>query len=208
MKQYMLSRRTLLSLVATMPLAVSLPAQAEDPYMLGVEYKKVPKPHPKEQTVTEFFFYGCPHCWHLEPSIEAWLKTKPANVAFERVPAVLNSPSWIFFARAFYAAKNLGVLEQSHKALFDALHQDRLKLFTIEKLAAWYSQFGVDPKKYEEVFKSFKVDSQVQEAAKLTRDMGIDGVPAIVVNGTWLTDVTMAGSRDNLWQVVNWLLKK
>ncbi len=208
MNQFSLSRRALLSLMAATSAAVTLPALAEDPYMLGVEYKKVPTPHPKKKTVTEFFFYGCPHCWHLEPSIEKWLKTKPKDVTFERVPAVLNSPAWIFFARAFYTAKNLGVLEQSHRALFDALHKDRLKLFTVEKLAAWYSQFGVDPKQFEAMFKSFKVDTQVQEAAKLTRDMGIDGVPAIVVNGTWLTDVTMAGSRDKLWQVVNWLVNK
>ncbi|HID01151.1 MAG TPA: thiol:disulfide interchange protein DsbA/DsbL [Piscirickettsiaceae bacterium] len=208
MKTDNLSRRTLLSLLAGLPLAVSLPAQAEDPYMLGVEYKKVPKPQAKEKTVTEFFFYGCTHCWHLEPSIKAWLKLKPKDVTFERIPAVFDNPSWIFFARAFYTAQNLGILEQSHLALFEALHQDRLQLFTIKKLAAWYSQFGVAPKEFEQMFKSFKVDAQVQEAARLTRNMGIDGVPAIVVNGTWLTDVAMATSRDNLWQVVNWLLKK
>jgi len=180
--------------------------QDEASPMEGVEYKAVPHPHPKAKHVTEFFFYGCPHCYHLEPSLEAWLKRKPKEVTFERYPAVIDSPAWIFFARAFFTARNLGVLEQSHKALFDALHRDRLKLFSVEKLAAWYSQFGVDPKDYEEMFKSFKVDTQVQEARKLTQDFGIDGVPAIVVNGRWLTDVVMNGSRERLWQTVDWLL--
>lgn len=199
-----LNRRQLLALMgasATAPLA-----WAEAPYMLGVEYKKVPKPHPQKKLVSEFFFYGCPHCYHLEPSIEAWLKTKPKDVTFERVPAVLNSPSWIFFAKAFYTAKNLGVLEQSHPALFKALYDERLQLFSAEKLAAWYTQFGVAPDKYVAMFNSFKVQTQVQEVKKRTEDMGIDGVPAIVVNGTWLTDVGMAGSRANLWKVVNWLV--
>lgn len=201
-----LTRRHFTTLLGAAALAPLAHAVEIEPPMEGVEYKKVPRPHPRPKHVTEFFFYGCPHCYHLEPSIEAWLQKKPADVTFERYPAVIDSPAWIFFARAFFTAQNLGVLEQSHKPLFDALHRDRLKLFSVEKLAAWYSQFGVDPKDYEAMFKSFKVDTQVKEARKLTQDFGIDGVPAIVVNGQWLTDVTMNGSRDRLWQTVDWLL--
>ncbi|WP_294949241.1 thiol:disulfide interchange protein DsbA/DsbL [Sulfurivirga sp.] len=203
-----MKRRHFLTLTGAGALVLTSRAWADDPYMLDVEYKKVPVPHPEKKVVTEFFFYGCPHCWHLEPSIEAWLKRKPKDVTFRRMPAVLNSPAWIFFARAFFTAENLGVLEQSHKALFDALHRDRMKLFTVEKLAAWYTQFGVKPEDYEAMFKSFKVDAQVKEAAKLTKDFGIDGVPAVVVNGTWLTDVSMAGGRERLWQLVDWLVQR
>ncbi len=201
-----LTRRHFTTLLGASALAPLAHAEAIAPPMEGVEYKKVPHPHPKPGHVTEFFFYGCPHCYHLEPSLEAWLRRKPKDVTFERYPAVIDSPAWIFFARAFFTAQNLGVLNQSHKALFDALHRDRLKLFTVEKLAAWYSQFGVDPKQYEAMFKSFKVDTQVKEARKLTQDFGIDGVPSIVVNGRWLTDVVMNKSRERLWQTVDWLL--
>ena len=203
------SRRQFFLLGSTLALSPAIWAAdaAKAPFMLDVEYKKVPVPHPEKKVVTEFFFYGCPHCWHLEPSIEAWLKRKPKDVTFRRMPAVLNSPAWIFFARAFFTAKNLGILEQSHRALFDALHRDRLKLFTVDKLAAWYTQFGIKPEDFKAMFKSFKVDAQVKEAARLTKDFGIDGVPSIVVNGMWMTDVVMTGSYDRLWKVVNWLVE-
>ena len=183
---------------------------SDTPYFQGVEYKRVPRPHyTGKKTVLEVFYYGCPHCYHLEPSLEKWLATKPEEVAFDRMPAVLGNPQWIFFARAYYTAANLGILEKSHKALFDALHRDRQPLFTVEKLAEFHSRFGVKPEDYIKMFKSFKVDMQVKEAGKLTQDYGIDGVPTLIVNGTWSTDVSMAGgSHAALWKLVDWLVNQ
>ena len=183
---------------------------ASQPYFQGVEYKRVPHPHPTgKKTVLEVFYYGCPHCYHLAPSLEKWLATKPADVTFDRMPAVLGNPSWIFFARAYYTAANLGILDKSHRALFDALHRDQQDLFSVEKLAEFHSRFGVKPEDYIKMFKSFKVDMQVKEAGKLTQDYGIDGVPTLIVNGTWSTDVSMAGgSYAALWKLVDWLVEQ
>ena len=145
-------RRTWLKTVATsalLALFASTTAQSTDEFgfVEGVEYKKIPQeqtiaPHKKQ--VTEVFYYGCSHCYNLEPSLHDWLKTKPANVNFEQVPAVLDNPNWIFMAKVFYTAKELGVIEQSHLPFFTALHRDRKSLFTVEEIATFFTQFGVE----------------------------------------------------------------
>lgn len=191
----------------------SFPALSADDFGLveGVEYKLVPQPqptvpHPKK--VVEIFGYTCPHCYHLEPSLNEWLKDKPKDVYFERMPVVFNSPNWIFMARVFFTAQELGVIEQSHAPFFDALHKDKKELFTVEAIAKFFTQFGVKEADFINNFKSFKVDQLVRKAGKLTRAYGVEGVPAIVVNGKYLTDVGMNGSRDKMWTTVNTLANK
>lgn len=179
--------------------------------MGGVEYKNIPVPQsiaPHKKQVIEVFGYTCPHCYNLEPSLHKWLDKKADDVHFERMPVVFNHPNWIFMARVFYTAKELGVLDKSHNAFFDALHRDKKELFTPEKIAQFFTQFGVKEDDFLSMFKGFKVDQLVRRAAKLTRDYGIEGVPSIVVNGKYLTDVPMAGSRDKMWQIVDDLSNK
>ncbi|MDG6774234.1 thiol:disulfide interchange protein DsbA/DsbL [Thiomicrorhabdus sp. ZW0627] len=187
-------------------------AQQEDfGFEEGVEYKKIPQPvsiAPHNKQVTEVFYYGCPHCYHLEPSIHGWLKTKPEDVYFEQVPAVLNNPNWIFMAKVYYTAKELGVLKQSHTPFFDALHRDKKPLFTVKAIAKFFTQFGVKEKDFESTFNSFKVDQLVRNAIKVTKSYGIDGVPAVIVNGKYITDVPMTHSQKRMWNVVDYLTNK
>ncbi len=205
-------RRTLIQLLIASTLALGSTASlAEDDFGIveGVHYKPVPKPHQSHQkTVTEIFYYGCPHCYHLEPSLKAWLKTKPANIKFNRVPAVLNNPNWIFMARVFYTAKELGILDKFHNTYFDAIQKEHKRIFDLNALAKFVEPMGIKKEDYIAMFKSFKVDQDVQKARRLTDDYGVDGVPAIVVNGQYRTDVPMATSKKKLWQVVNYLLNK
>ena len=205
-------RRTFLTLaLASLTALFATVSSAADDFGIveGVHYKAVPKPHPTSQkTVTEIFYYGCPHCYHLEPSIQKWLKTKPKEVTFNRIPAVLNNPNWIFMARVFYTAKELGILDQFHEAYFTAIHQKHEKIFTLPALAKFVEPMGVKKDDYIAMFKSFKVDQDVQKARRLTDDYGVDGVPAVVVNGKYRTDVPMATSKDKMWQVVDYLLNK
>lgn len=205
-------RRILVQLLITSAVALGSTASlAEDDFGIveGVHYKPVPNPHQSQQkTVTEIFYYGCPHCYHLEPSLKTWLKTKPANVKFEQIPAVLNNPNWIFMARVFYTAKELGILDQFHQAYFDAIQKDHKRIFDLNALAKFVAPMGVKKEDYIAMFKSFKVDQNVQKARRLTDDYGVDGVPAIVVNGQYRTDIPMATSNEKLWQVVNYLLDK
>lgn len=177
----------------------------------GVQYKLVPEPQPTApypKKVVEVFGYGCPHCYHLEPSIHKWLKTKPKDIHFERMPVVFNNPNWIFMARVFFTAQELGVVEQSHTPFFDALHRDKKPLFTVKAIAKFFTQFGVKEEDFISTFKGFKVEQLVQHAAKLTKDYGVEGVPSIIVNGKYLTDVGMNGNRDNMWKTVTELANK
>ena len=208
-------RRKLLTLLATIlmtsGLSYSALAAENGTLMQGVEYKQIPTPQaiaPYTKTVVEVFGYTCPHCYHLEPSLNAWLKNKPADVHFERMPVVFNNPNWIFMAKVFYTAKELSVLKQSHSAFFHALHRDKKELYTVEKIAEFFTQFGVKEADFIATFKGFKVDQLVRKAQQLTRAYGVEGVPAVVVNGKYLTDVPMAGNRDKLWQAVDTLTGK
>ncbi|WP_019557820.1 thiol:disulfide interchange protein DsbA/DsbL [Thiomicrorhabdus arctica] len=199
---------TVVALLVTSGLSFSATSAESRTLMPGVEYKKIPTPHviaPYTKTVVEVFGYSCPHCYHLEPSLNHWLKDKPADVHFERMPVVFNNPNWIFMAKVFYTAQELGVLEQSHEAFFNALHRDKKELYTVEKIAEFFTQFGVKEADFIGTFKGFKVDQLVRKAQQLTRSYGIEGVPSIVVNGKYLTDVPMTGSRDKLWKTVDTL---
>jgi thiol:disulfide interchange protein DsbA len=177
----------------------------------GVEYKKVPNPQsiaPHKKSVVEVFYYGCSHCYNLEPSLHKWLETKPKDVHFERMPAVLNNPNWVFMARVYYTAKLLGIETQFHNRYFDAIQRDRKPIFNVDALAKFVEPMGVKPEDYKKMFNSFQVNSAIAKAKQKTQDYGIDGVPAVIVNGKYLTDVPMASSREGLWKVVNTLVNK
>ncbi|MBN2646840.1 MAG: thiol:disulfide interchange protein DsbA/DsbL [Thiotrichales bacterium] len=207
-----MKRRQFLSSIGLTGLALIAPnAWAKIALEAGVHYKLLAKPvaiAPAKKKVVEVFGYSCPHCYHLEPSLHEWLKQKPQEVSFERMPVVFNNPNWIFMARAFFTAQELGILEASHNAFFDALHRDKKPLFTLEALADFYSQFGVDKKQFTDTYQGFSVDQQIRKAAKLTQEYQVEGVPAVIVNGKFLTDVPMAGSREDLWQTVDQLLQR
>lgn len=177
----------------------------------GVEYKKVPNPQsiaPHKKSVVEVFYYGCSHCYNLEPSLHKWLETKPKDVHFERMPAVLNNPNWVFMARVYYTAKLLGIEKQFHNRYFDAIQRDRKPIFNVDALAKFVEPMGVKADDYKKMFNSFQVNSAIAKAKQKTQDYGIDGVPAVIVNGKYLTDVPMASSREGLWKVVNTLVNK
>ncbi|MEA3406367.1 MAG: thiol:disulfide interchange protein DsbA/DsbL [Pseudomonadota bacterium] len=210
----MLRRTWFKTLAASALLAVtsmSANAAEEFGFVEGVEYKKVAQPQsiaPHTKKVTEVFYYGCAHCFKLEPSLHNWLKDKPADIHFEQVPAVLNNPNWIFMGKVFFTAKELGVFQQSHLPFFTALHEERQSLFTVEAIAKFFTQFGVKEADFISTFKSFKVDQLVRQAMRTTQSYGIDGVPAVVINGKYITDVPMASSTDRMWEVVNHLSTK
>lgn len=176
----------------------------------GIQYKKLNKPviSEKKKTVVEVFGYTCPHCYHLEPSIQKWKKTKPTDVHFEAMPVVFNHPNWIYMARVFYTAKRLGVLEQSHSEIFHAIHRDKTDVYTPEALAKFFTRFDVKEKDFLAMFNSFVVDGDIKKAAKLTRQYEVEGVPAIIVNGKYLTDVPMAKGKQEMWAVVDKLVQK
>jgi thiol:disulfide interchange protein DsbA len=180
-------------------------------YDEGVEYKKLAAPvstvDPDKIEVVELFWYGCPHCYRLEPELKAWLKNKPDNVVFVRVPAVFR-PLWKFHADVYYTAEVLGVLDQINDAMFEAMQVQRRKMSTVEEVKALFAKHGVSSEKFENAFNSFAVDAKVRRAVDLTRRYGIEGVPALVINGKYVTDGVMANGHHGMFEVTDYLIKK
>jgi protein dithiol oxidoreductase (disulfide-forming) len=190
-------RRSVIAALLAAPWAAALAQR-------GGPYAELNPPQPVESTgkieVIEFFWYGCIHCYNLEPRIETWLKTLPKDVEFRRVPAVFNE-RWGHDAAIFYAFEAMGVLDKLHRPLFDAIHRDRLRTDKAEELTPWLQKHGVDPKKFEATVKSFGVQSKTRRAVRLTSDYKIDGTPAMAVHGRYTV-----GAGDGMLDTVNQLV--
>jgi thiol:disulfide interchange protein DsbA len=157
--------------------------------------------------VIEFFWYGCPHCYTIEPQLEAWLKKKPEHVVFKRVPSPLN-PSWTVHAQFYYAAEVLGVHEQLHKTLFEAVQVKRRKLFDKQSLIDFAVEQGVDREKFTDAWDSFGVYIKVKQARKLGQSYGINGVPAIGIDGKYRTSGSLAGTYSKMFEIVDELVAR
>jgi thiol:disulfide interchange protein DsbA len=149
---------------------------------------ELPVDTPGKIEVIEFFWYGCPHCYALEPLLETWLKKLPPDVQFKRVPAVFNE-RWAKDAAIFYALEASGNLERLHRPLFDAIHRDGLKTDNGQALGQWLAKNGVDTKKFDEIGRSFTVQSKVRRAAQLSVAYRIEGTPAMAVHGRYTVGV-------------------
>ena len=200
--------------IAALAFALSFQFLAASAHALqaGVEYLEVSPPQLTEMKkgqveVVEFFWYGCPHCFDLEPKFSAWAKTVPANVVVKRVPAILND-SWELLARAHYAMEAVGVLDRLHNALFEAIHVNRMRFNTPTAFLDWAATKGVDRRKLAEAYDSFSVNSEVLRAKQMTKAYKLNGVPSIVVNGKYMTSASQTGSEAKLFPVINELIAK
>lgn len=136
--------------------------------------------------VIEFFSYGCPHCFHLQPLLKQWQKAElPANAVLVRVPVAFGRREWGQLARAFYTLEATGDLERLDDKLFEAIHQQQQPLFDIENLAAWAAQNGVDANKFRTAFNSPEVTAKAMRADQMSRDYKINGVPTLTVAGKY-----------------------
>ncbi len=194
-------------------LSFSLITNAEG-FQEGVDYKLLSKPQStvdkSKVEVREFFWYGCPHCYHFEPTLAEWLKTVPSDVSFVRTPAVFRD-SWREHAKAYFTAKSLGVTDKIHADLFDAYHRKGKKTDTEEALEAFFVERGVDKKDFRDKasgFNGFSVDMKLRNAMSKPAKYGITGVPAVVVNGKYRVTGSMAKSYPRMMEIVDYLIKK
>jgi thiol:disulfide interchange protein DsbA len=150
--------------------------------------------------VLELFWYGCIHCYNLEPALETWTKKLPADVQFRRMPAIFNQ-QMARDAAIYYTFEALGVLDKLHRPFFDAIHRDRLRTDNNDALDEWLKKNNVDPKKFGDTLKSFGVQSKTKRAAQLTVAYKIDGTPAMAVNGRYTVS-----AGDSLFSTVDALI--
>jgi len=199
-------RRTLAGALLFAPLALAVPAGA----LAQSEFSEIKPPFAVDGgdkiEVNEFFWYGCIHCYNLEPYLEAWEKRLPADVAFRRIPAVFSN-RLALDAGIYYTFEAMGLLDKLHRPFFDAIHRDGLKTDNREALAAWLQKQGVDSKKFYETLKSFGVQSKVRRAAQKTVASKIDGTPAMAVDGRFTVSAEQGGSREGMLKTVDKLVE-
>jgi len=187
-----------------------LPFSGQAQFLEGVEYTRV-SPQPVETgskvEVREFFGYGCPHCYTLEPILDKWLKTLPKSVQFVRTPAVF-SEAWAVHARAYYAFEALGITAKMHYALFQALHDEKRVLNNADSLAAFVAEKGGDRKAFLDAYNSFGMQANLSRATQTGRAFNIDSVPTLVVDGKYMTNANIAGGYDKVPKVLDFLIKK
>ena len=195
-------------LVIIMTLFMSGLAMAEK-FTEGTHYERINPPvgtnaPAGKVEVVEMFWYGCPHCFQFEPSLQKWLKSKPANVEFIRIPATFN-PLWKLHARAFYTAEVLGVGEKIHKPLFDTYHIERNRLESQNALRDLFVKHGVKASDFDDTFNSFAVETRLARAIDLTQRYGISGVPSLIVNGKFRTSGKLHG-HEQILAVLDYLI--
>jgi protein dithiol oxidoreductase (disulfide-forming) len=169
--------------------AAAGPAAHAQTFTEGVDYTVMKAPlatdNPARVEVIEMFWYGCPHCYELEPLIESWSKALPKDVEFKLIPAPLNK-NWEIAARVYYTLESMGLVEKLHAPLFDAIHRDHLRITNERALLEWLEGKGVDTKKFSAAYRSFSVESKIKRAQQITQAAGLEGVPALMVNGKYV----------------------
>lgn len=177
----------------------------------GIEYQRLKNPvstsDPAKIEVVELFWYGCPHCFHFEPDLKSWLEKKSDNVVFVRVPAVFNK-RWAFHAKVYYTAEVLGVLDKMHPIIFEDIHVKHKKLASVNEVRALFVANGVSEQDFNNAFNSFAVDAKLRRATDLSKRYGISGVPALVINGKYVTDGPMANGRQGMLKITDYLINK
>jgi len=189
---------------------ISFNVLAADP-QVGQEYDRtlqtIPTDTPSKIEVVEIFWYGCIHCYHMDPVLNAWVKKLPADITFKRIPGLPN-PSWAPMAKAFYAMDDLKLSNKLHSALFDAVHKEKTLDPTNEVAAIdWITRkSGLDRTKVDAAFKSFSMNNKLNQAAQFFRASGATGVPTFVINGQFITSSTMAGGNEQALQTVDYIV--
>jgi thiol:disulfide interchange protein DsbA len=155
--------------------------------------------------VVDFFWYGCPHCYNLQPSLESWLKRKPADVELRHIPAIFRE-SWVPHARIYYTLESLGEVDRLHQAVYRAIHAERESLMNASSTAEWAARNGIDSTRWLAAYNSPEVERKVEQARALTRAYSIEGTPSLVVDGRYLTSSGMAESMPAVINILDGLI--
>ena len=205
------TRRTLLGALAASGVVMANTARAQSRAVpdAGIDYKEVTPPQPTESgnkiEVVEFFWYGCPHCYAFEPSLNAWTKKLPADVMFRRIHAQFT-PQWVQHAKLFYALDALGEIERLHRKCFDTIHGERRDLLKDADMIEWAAQNGIDKAKFSDTLKSFGVAGKMQRAKQVIANYKVDGVPTLAVNGKFITSPSIANGQEKCLAVMDFLI--
>ncbi|WP_051247285.1 thiol:disulfide interchange protein DsbA/DsbL [Thermomonas fusca] len=161
--------------------------------------------------VVEFFGYVCPFCAAVQPQVAAMKAKLPPDVHFVYVPAAFGA-MWDNYAKAFYAAEAMGLLDKTHDAMFRAIHIDQtLKgergMDTPEDIAGFYANYGANPGQFLNSMQSFAVATRMNRARQYMTEAFANGdqmgTPAFVVAGKYRVK---GKSVDDMFRIINQLI--
>ncbi|MBD8525694.1 thiol:disulfide interchange protein DsbA/DsbL [Pseudomarimonas arenosa] len=175
----------------------------------GRDYVVLPTPQPTSAPgkieVVEVFGYWCIHCAHLDPTVTEWKKTSPDDVAFRYMPAVFSGGVDEFFARAFYTAETMGVLDKTHSDMFKAAAVDR-KIKSPDDIVNFYAERGVDREAFQATMNSFAVNAKIARTKQTLPGYALEGTPGLIVNGKYRV-LNSQGGWDKTMAVVDQLIE-
>lgn len=181
--------RTLILIAGLLSASIAFAADGAKPaWEAGKSYQLIDPPQPtttaNKVEVVEVFSYACPHCSHFQPYAEQLKASLPTNAEFVLLPADFQ-PRWVAFARGFYVAKSLGLVEKTHQAMFDAIYRDNLPMNTLDDIAGFYAQHGADKGSFLSTAESFVVEGQLANGHDREVKYGIDSTPTLIINGKY-----------------------
>lgn len=199
-------------LISALILLTSLSTLAASPAFAQQKgYEELPNPVKRADTtrdvVVEYFWFGCPHCFHFEPVIHEWAVSRPDHVDFVLEAPPLN-PGWTAHSKAYYASQIMGVEEEFFVPFFNGIHKEKKRLTNAKSIAKFAGSLGIDEKKFLKTMNSFAVDMKIKNAMKLARRDGINSVPSVVINAKYKTTGSIAGSNEQVIKVIRELTEK
>jgi protein dithiol oxidoreductase (disulfide-forming) len=214
MKPHSATYRFLVQVLLVLGVAASSAAARAQAPVAGKDYVEIPNGQPLEPAagmvvVEEFFNYICPGCNAFEPVFAPWTQQLPSYVKLVHVPASFR-PDFVQYARAYYAAEALGVVEKTHQAVYNAIHISHVIPAEGDrpdeaKIAEFYSGFGVKASDFLAAMQSFGVNAKVRRADELMKRSRIPSTPSVVINGRYL--VRGATNGDSL-RIATYLIEQ
>jgi thiol:disulfide interchange protein DsbA len=209
--QSLLTRRAFAGVLLAAAAGLLAPGAGAQGLQEGKNYFRLKSPQPvetgKKIEVIEFFSYGCPHCADLDPELQAWQKTLPADVAFRRVP-VMFQDRWIGLAKVFFTLEALGVDDRMTPEVFVAVHKSGMPLWNEKTFFDWAASRGLDRKKVEEMYTSFAINGKVNRAKQLAQAYNVQSVPMVIVDGKFTTASDKVGTHAAMPAAINELIAK
>ena len=161
----------------------------------------------KDIIIYEFFWYGCPHCYNLEPTMDRIEADLEKDTKVVKLPVALRD-SWIPHAKLYYALKQMDKIDQVHNLIFEEIHLEDNRLNTEQQMIDFLGKHGIDTDKFIEKYNSFGTEARIKKASNLAKKYQIDSVPTIIINGKFLTSGSYVSSYDELYSVVNLLVER
>ncbi len=173
----------------------------------GEDYQVLNLPATEKPTVTEFFSFFCPHCYQQDPFFQALKKQLPENATFEKKHvSFMGGKMGPAVSRAYATMVLLGVQDKMSPVLFNRIHVQNNAPRSEADIRQMFIDEGVSAEEFDGTFNSFAAKSMASRFDKAFSDAGLQGVPAVIVNGKYYVTPKTIKTAEDYFALVNYLL--